>query len=518
MHKYLPTIGLEIHAELKTRTKMFCDSKNDSEEERPNVNICPICLGHPGTLPVVNKEAVKHVLKVGVAVKGQIADFTEFDRKNYFYPDIPKGYQISQYKYPLVSGGNLAGIALTRIHLEEDTGSSLHGDRTLLDSPARTGHEVRFGTGGRLRGDDKVDYSFVDFNRAGVPLMELVTEPVIHSAKEASDFARELQLMLRYLGVAEANMEKGEMRVEANISVSKPTEISDNPHNHPRSSASLGTKVEVKNLNSFRAVERAILYEVERQTALLESGGEVVQETRGWDENKGSTFSQRKKEDSHDYRYFPDPDIPKFRISEVAEFGAEALKKEMPELPAQKRLRYADDYELKENDIEFFVQNRRFGDFFEKVSAKLKDKKLSAVAGNYLISDLSGLMKDETDENKIENIFKDKITEDFFAELVLMIGGGKVSSRGAKDILKVMFEDGGSPQEIGSKRGLIQQSDESSLKDVAKKVIAQNPKVADDFRAGKVAALQFLVGQGMKETKGSANPGVLRKLIEAELK
>src|SRR3990167_1384315 len=232
--KYTPTIGLEIHAELKTATKMFCNSKNDPDESRPNVNVCPVCMGNPGTLPVVNKEAVKSVLKVGLALGGELADFTEFDRKNYFYPDIPKGYQISQYKYPFVSGGELNSVKITRIHLEEDTGTSIH---------------------------EKGGYSLVDFNRAGVPLMELVTEPVIHSAKEAADFARELQLLLRYLGVAEANMEKGEMRVEANISVSKET-----PSKAKESPLKLGTKVEVKNLNSFRSVERAIAFEVERQS------------------------------------------------------------------------------------------------------------------------------------------------------------------------------------------------------------------------------------------------------------
>ena len=290
-NKYIPTIGLEIHAELKTQTKMFCNSKNDPDEERPNVNVCPICMGHPGTLPVINKEAVRHVLKVGVAVSGKLADFTEFDRKNYFYPDIPKGYQISQYKYPLVTGGKLNGVDITRIHLEEDTATSLH---------------------------EEGDYSLVDFNRAGVPLMELVTEPVIHSAKEAGDFARELQLLLRYLGVSEANMEKGEMRVEANISV-----IQDSRFKNKE----LGTKVEVKNLNSFKAVERAIEYEVKRHSEILENGGKLFQETRGWDELKQQTYSQRVKEESHDYRYFPDPDLPKLMLNEIPEFSLGNLKK-----------------------------------------------------------------------------------------------------------------------------------------------------------------------------------------------
>ncbi|TSA43951.1 Asp-tRNA(Asn)/Glu-tRNA(Gln) amidotransferase subunit GatB, partial [bacterium] len=267
--EYRPTIGLEIHAELKTRTKMFCDSANDPDESRPNVHICPICLAHPGTLPVINREAVRHVLRLGVAVGGTLADFTEFDRKSYFYPDIPKGYQISQYERPLVSGGELAGVAITRVHLEEDTARSIHVAAKSAEggSPDASQSETSRGK------------SLVDFNRAGIPLMELVTEPVITDAETAGRFARELQLLLRTLGAGEANLEKGEMRIEANISVQK-----------TENSTQLGTKVEVKNINSFRSVERAIVYEIGRQTKLLEEGGKVVQETRGWDESKQETF------------------------------------------------------------------------------------------------------------------------------------------------------------------------------------------------------------------------------------
>ncbi len=284
--KYKATIGLEIHAEMKTASKMFCGCKNETGlhahagEEKPNVNVCPVCMGHPGTLPVLNRQAIKNVLKMGIALGSNIADFTEWDRKNYFYPDIPKGYQISQYKYPLVSGGKLNGINITRIHLEEDTAKSYH---------------------------DRGEFSLVDFNRAGVPLMELVTEPELHTGKDTADFARELQLLLQYLGVGDANMEKGEMRIEANISVSDTDKF--------------GTKCEVKNLNSFKSVEKAVNYEIERQIEILESGGKVIQETRGWDEDKQSTFTQRVKEDSHDYRYFPDPDLPKMKISEIPEFA-----------------------------------------------------------------------------------------------------------------------------------------------------------------------------------------------------
>ncbi len=469
---YITTIGLEIHAELKTQTKMFCNSKNDPDEARPNVNVCPICMGHPGTLPTVNKEAVKHVLKVGVALGSELADFTEFDRKNYFYPDIPKGYQISQYKYPLVKGGKLNSIEITRVHLEEDTASSSH---------------------------DQGDFSLVDFNRAGVPLMELVTEPVIHSAKEAGDFARELQLLLRTLGVAEANMEKGEMRVEANISVST----------DPKK---FGTKVEVKNLNSFRSVERAIEFEVARHIKLLEAGEKMVQETRGWDEDKGKTFSQRTKEDSHDYRYFPDPDIPKFYISEIPEFSHEALKKELPELPWEKRARYMASG-ITAEQAQIFVSDKRFGDLFE---GTLKDmgKKYSGtgitLAANYIAADIVGLVSKFGDKN-LKNI-----TPEGLATVMVRALTNEISSRGAKDSITEVFEKGGDLSVVS--KNYRQQSDTGALKKVVEEVIKENEKAVAEYKAGKVASLMFLVGQGMRKSKGSANPGVLKTLFEEVLK
>ncbi len=473
MTNYKPTIGLEIHAELKTLTKMFCACKNDTEEKRPNVNVCPICMGHPGTLPVINKQAVKHVLKMGVALGSKLAyDFTEFDRKNYFYPDIPKGYQISQYKFPLVSGGDLNGVEITRIHLEEDTAKSSH-------LTAQAG--------------DVGDFSLVDFNRAGVPLMELVTEPVIHSAKQAGDFARELQLLLQYIGAGEANMEKGEMRIEANVSVSDTDKF--------------GTKVEVKNINSFKAVEKAIEYEIKRQIEVLESGGKIVQETRGWDEDKGATFSQRLKEESHDYRYFPDPDLPKLRLSEIAEFATDILKKELGELPWEKRVRYEKEFGLNAKDISIYVDNSHLGHFFEKVIVDFNaDKKLVKLASNYILSDLISLIK-----NDVSLI--DKLNDKDFADLIKMIGDAKISSRGAKDILAIMYKDGGTPEKIANENGLIQKSDEGALKIIAQKIIDNNLKVVADYKAGKQASLQFLIGQGMKETKGSANPEVIKKIF-----
>ncbi len=471
MATYRPTIGLEIHAELKTRTKMFCACLNNPDEETPNLNICPVCMAHPGALPVINKEAVHKVLLVGTALGGVLADDTEFDRKNYFYPDIPKGYQISQYKRPLISGGQLAGVAITRIHLEEDTARSQHvGDKSL-----------------------------VDYNRAGVPLMELVTEPVIHDPETAGVFAKELQLMLRYLGAGEANMEKGEMRVEANISISPDD--------------TLGTKVEVKNLNSFKSVEKAIAYEVSRQSKLLDKGEKVVQETRGWDDAKQVTFSQRKKESSHDYRYFPDPDLPKLAISELPEFSKVALAAELPELPQARRERYI-KLGLKPEDADMLTRSTQFGTFFDAfLQEAVQGTEL--LGANYLVSDVAG--KIEKGEMNVEWITV-LANAARFAKLMTLSQKGTLSSRGIKDTLSLMNADGGDPEEIAKNAGLIQQSDAGAIDAIVQKIIAANEGVVADYKAGKEAALQFLVGQGMKESRGSANPGILRERIISALK
>ena len=454
MSKYQPTIGLEIHAELATKTKMFCGCKNDPDEDRPNWNICPICLAHPGTLPVINKEAVRQVLRVGVALGGKLAlEFSEFDRKNYFYPDIPKGYQISQYKYPLVNGGELNGVKITRIHLEEDTATSKH---------------------------DRGDFSLVDFNRAGVPLMELVTEPMITSAKQAGDFARELQLLLRCLGVSEANMEKGEMRVEANISIALGGETSK-----------LGTKVEVKNLNSFRVVEKAIDYELKRQQKVLEAGEKVVQETRGWDDNKQVTFSQRQKESSHDYRYFPEPDLPKLKLGEVTEFSVENLTKTLPELPWQKRGRLRGLGFLQDQDVEQLVGDFELSRLFSLVEAELKEPELVKVAANYILNFVAG-------ERKKNPAWLPK------TEIVAAVVKNKLPSPQARSSI------------LGGVIAAVA-SDSGELEKIIDQVIAANPKSVEDYQAGKAVALQFLVGQGMKLSKGAANPAVLQKLLSAKL-
>lgn len=449
MSDYRVTVGLEIHAELKTQTKMFCSCRNDADEKEPNKNICPVCMAHPGTLPVINKEAVHKVLLVGAATLGSLADYTEFDRKNYFYPDIPKGYQISQYQKPLVSGGVLADVAITRIHLEEDTASSQHeGEKSL-----------------------------VNYNRAGVPLMELVTEPVIHDAATAGRFARELQLLLRYLGAGEANMEKGEMRVEANISISK--------------DENLGTKVEVKNLNSFRSVERAICYEMERQEKLLEEGGTVAQETRGWDEVKQVTFSQRKKESSHDYRYFPDPDLPKLVISEIPEFSFEALKAEMPELPWAKRERLQ-KLGLQVQDIEQLLEDAELSQLFTEMEAILATPETITIAVNFILNDIAG--------NRKKDPSWKLSAAPFLAEIVTNFYKGTIASPQAKSsILSGVMAEVIDPNLIPA---------------IAQKVVEANPSVVADYKAGKEAAMQFLIGQGMKESRGSANPGALRAAIQ----
>ena len=507
------TIGLEVHAELKTKTKMFCACKNDPDETRPNVNICPVCMAHPGALPVANKEAVKQVIRVGLAVDGTIADFSEFDRKSYFYPDIPKGYQISQYKYPIVSGGKLGDFALTRIHLEEDTANSKH---------------------------DRGDFSLVDFNRAGVPLMELVTDAhtfastiagengattTMSSAElagaAAAKFAREYQLVLWYLGASEANMEKGEMRVEANISVTTDAAaLTDSPENNPKA---YGTKVEVKNLNSVRSAERAIKYEAARMIELLEKGegDKITQETRGWDENKQATFSQRSKEEAQDYRYFPDPDLPKMKLHEMFPgIMTGEMKAELPELPESKRTRYRTDFGIKDEDIEVYVNDTVLGSWFEQVSGILKSPDKIKIASNYITTDFIGIKKNNP-ETKMPNA-------SHFAELIELVTDGKISSRAAKDILaKITVRNTNeestsgipqlailSPMQIAEAEGLLQKNDEGALREIASKIITDNPNIVATYKAGKENALMSLVGIIMKETKGSANPQLVQKILK----
>jgi aspartyl-tRNA(Asn)/glutamyl-tRNA(Gln) amidotransferase subunit B len=415
------------------------------------------------------------MLRIGTAIGGALADESVFDRKSYFYPDIPKGYQISQYEHPLVSGGELAGIAITRVHLEEDTARSIHSSGKSL----------------------------VDFNRAGIPLMELVTEPVIHDAQTAGRFARELQLLLRTLGAGEANLEKGEMRIEANISVSA-------------DDGKLGTKVEVKNINSFRAVERAIAFEVGRQIALIGSGGKVVQETRGWDESKQSTFHQRFKEGSADYRYFPEPDLPKLFLSEIPEFSPGVLRAALPELPWERRSRY-ESLGIRKEYIDTLLQNDFISAMFEGVAkhASKDDAILIGLAANYIVSDVVALMQGNA-EAKLSYANTDEFYVAFF-KLMQMIKDARVSSRGAKDILAQMYRSGGDPETIAEEAGLLQVHDEAALGMVVDAVIASEGKAVAEYKEGKQTALQYLVGKSMKESRGSGNPQELQRLLVERL-
>ena len=510
-NKYYPTIGLEIHAELKTKTKMFCACKNNPDERHPNVNICPICTGQPGTLPVINREAVNRVIKVGLALKSKISEITKWDRKNYFYPDLPKGYQISQYDNPICVGGalNVPGfnkeIKIRRIHLEEDTGRLIH-----------FGH---------------IGHSLVDFNRAGVPLMELVTEPDLNSGEEVSAFAEELQLILRYLGVSDADMEKGQLRIEANLSLR--SEIS----NLKPQISNLGTKVEIKNLNSFKAARNAIDYEIKRQAKLLESGKKIIQETRGWNESKGETVLQRIKEESHDYRYFPEPDLPPLKI----DFGlVEKLKTTLGELPQDKRDRFKKQYGLTSPQINILVNDEKLAGFFENVVSEflnwekigldkdsLLTKDLNAkphlvenekqtlinLAANYLLSDFLGFLNEAS--AKVDDI---RISAEDFAEWVGLIHRGVITSRAAKEVLKEMWATGKDPSLIIGEKDLTQVQDINELEKIASKIINENQGAVLDYKQGKETSLQFLIGQIMRETRGKASPKIISDILKKLLK
>ncbi len=476
--EYIPTIGLEIHAELKTKSKMFCSCANNPDEKKPNVNVCPICLGHPGTLPVANESAIKSVLRLGVAIGGTLAETSNFDRKSYFYPDLPKGYQISQYDHPLVLGGELAGVKITRVHLEEDTGRLLHEIPNDLQNDKST---------------------FIDFNRAGVPLMELVTEPVIRSGEETLIFAKELQQLLRYLGISDADMEKGQMRVEVNISLRK------------SESDAFGTKVEVKNLNSFRSAAGAVEFEIKRQSEILERGEAIIQETRGWNDAKCETVSQRSKESAHDYRYFPEPDLPPLIFSE--EYLNE-IKNSLPELPTDKRERFMREFGLSLEQAIEATDDIAIANFFEESASELKLKSSNPnfdMLFNYLSSDLKGLMK--TEKKSISEI---RITPANFAHLIFLIEQ-KISSRMAKDLILKMHDSGNGPETIISEEGLEFMDDDDALLRVVHEIIEANPGPVSDFKKGKTNALQFLVGQAMAKTKGQANPEKLRALFEGHL-
>lgn len=472
---------MEVHVELKTDSKMFCACKNELGLDRvPNTNICPVCTGQPGALPVANKKAIEFVVKAGLALNCQIAKISKFDRKNYFYPDLPKGYQISQYDQPICEDGRFEIgdgriIGITRIHLEEDTGKLIHQKGT--------------------------DFSLVDFNRSGVPLMELVTEPDIESAQEAKKFCEKLQLILRYLGVSDADMEKGQMRCEANISISK-------------SKKEKGTKVEVKNLNSFKSVEKAIEYELKRQEEEIEAGKEIIQETRGWDESKMMTYPQREKESAHDYRYFPEPDLPPL---ELGEEYIEKIKAELPELPAQKIERFQKEYKLPQNDAEVLVRDKDLAEFFENSVSEASelcadDSKIAKLTANYIISELKKYLDEKT---KIADL---KLTAENFGELINIVAMGKINSSAAQTVLAEMVKTGADPEHIIAEKNLEQIEDDSEIEKIVEKIISENPGPVADYKSGKQAALQFLLGQVMKESRGKINPREAAESIKRKLR
>lgn len=457
---------------------MFCSCLNDFSEVKPNINVCPVCLGHPGAMPTINKNAIESVIKLGMALNGEVLDHSRFDRKSYFYPDLPKGYQISQYELPLVKGGDLAGVQVRRIHLEEDTARLLHD-----------GNE-----------------SLVDFNRAGVPLMELVTEPVIDSSEKALEFGRELQLILRYLDISDADMEKGQFRVEANVSVA------------PLGHEELGTKVELKNINSFRAVKNALAHEIDRQTELLEKGEKVIQETRGWNETKGITVSQRGKEEAHDYRYLPEPDLPPMEFVAGQGIDLEELKISLPELPGVKKKRFETEYELPEKQVEVLVADRYVADYFERAVSEFlaledeeRQKRVRLLANN-LTTNLVGLLnRGKTGIQEVEG----KIPPQNFAKLTNFVVTGIISSTAAVSILTEMAATGLDPDELVA--GKTQISDEAEITKIVKKVIIENQDAVRSYQKGKTNSLQFLAGQVMSEAKGRANPQVVQELLKKEL-
>lgn len=459
--KYQVTVGLEIHAELLTKTKMFCECLNDPHQGRPNEHVCPICAGHPGALPVANKKAIESVIKVGLALGGEIfpSGRAKFDRKNYFYPDLPKGYQISQYDEPIVSGGKLLGVGITRIHLEEDAGRLAHAK----------------------------DASLVDLNRAGVPLMELVTEPDIRSAEQAKEFAEELQRILRYLNVSGGNMERGEMRLEANVSLN------------------MGTKVEVKNINSFKALADAIDYEAARQEELIKNGEKVTQETRGWDDVEKKTVSQRSKEEAHDYRYFPEPDLPPFTKEA---FKIEEIRRSIPELPEEKRVRMTKEYELTREQADILIEDPKIAEYFEEAVSELKDKRQAGLVYNYLTSDIFGFLKEKGVE--FEGL---RIKPLALSELIYLLSSGEINSRTAKDLIGVMQEKGISPKKLVEERGLGQISDKKRIQEVVEKVVSENEEVVMRYRAGNKNLLQFFLGQVMRELKGQGNPEIIKSVL-----
>ncbi|MCA1294468.1 Asp-tRNA(Asn)/Glu-tRNA(Gln) amidotransferase subunit GatB [Paenibacillus sp. alder61] len=474
--KYETVIGLEVHVELHTKTKIFCGCSTEFGAPA-NTHTCPVCLGHPGVLPVLNRQAVDYAMKAAMALNCEIGDVSKFDRKNYFYPDSPKAYQISQYDQPIGENGYIdievdgrtKRIGITRLHLEEDAGKLTHVD------------------GGYA--------SLVDFNRVGTPLVEIVSEPDISSPEEARAYLEKLRAIMQYCEVSDVKMEEGSMRCDANISL------------RPWGQKEFGTRAELKNMNSFRGVVRGLEYEQYRQAEILDEGGEVVQETRRWDEAQGKTFSMRGKEEAHDYRYFPDPDLVKIHIDQA---WKDRIRASIPELPDARKARYTAEYGLPEYDAGVITSSKPLADLFENSLEYTSDAK---AVSNWIMGDLLGYLN----SNGLE-LPQVKLTGQGLGEMINLIEKGTISSKIAKTVFKEMLQSGKLPQQIVEEQGLVQISDEGAILEIVKEVVANNPASVQDYKAGKEKAIGFLVGQVMKQSKGKANPGLVNKLLVEVLK
>ncbi|MFD1397276.1 Asp-tRNA(Asn)/Glu-tRNA(Gln) amidotransferase subunit GatB [Kroppenstedtia eburnea] len=471
MSQFETVIGLEVHAELSTQTKIFCGCSTEFGAP-PNTQTCPICLGHPGVLPVLNRQAVEFAMKAALALNCNIADMSKFDRKNYFYPDLPKAYQISQYDQPIGTDGWLEievdgekkRIGITRVHLEEDAGKLIHSDQG--------------------------DGTLVDYNRVGVPLIEIVSEPDMRSPEEGRAYLEKLKQIIQYTGVSDVKMEEGSLRCDANISL------------RPVGSTTFGTKTEMKNLNSFRNVERALKYEEERQAQVLSEGGTIVQQTMRWLEDQGRTQVMRSKEEAHDYRYFPEPDLVRLQPDEA---WIERVKDSLPELPDARRERYMSTFSLSAYDAGLLTSSPKIADFFDQVAAAGADPKSAA---NWVTSELLGYLN-----NQGKELEETQITADSLARMIQLIDRGTISSKLAKKVFKELVEQGGDPAKIVEEKGWVQISDEGKLKGIVSDVLQANPQSVVDYKNGKDRALGFLVGQVMKATKGKANPKMVNQLI-----
>lgn len=496
---YEVVIGLEIHAQLKTESKMFCRCSNKIAVtsgdrglalEEPNTRVCNVCLGMPGSLPVANKKAVEWTLLLGLALGAEIPEEFNFERKNYFYPDLPKAYQISSATNPPVIGGSLEvetnkgikEVRLNHIHLEEDAGKLIHTDD---------------------------DYSLVDLNRAGTPLMEIVTEPDISSPEEAKVFLQSLRGILRYLQVSDADMEKGQMRCDANISLKK------------KGAKELGTKVEIKNINSFKMVERAIEYEIERQSDILDDKKKVLQETRGWNDAKGKSISQRSKEEAMDYRYFADPDLPIVLLSkEKGDIDTKELESLIPELPKEKRVRFVKEYGLIEKDAFTLTSDHDLANYLERTVEEIEStdknsetkRKMAKKASNWILNELLGKLNVNG-----ESIVETKILPQHLAKMIELIEKGDISGKMAKEVFDEMFDTGKEPESIVEEKGLSQISGEDELEGIIKDILKNNEASVEDYKKGKMNAIGFLVGQVMKETKGKANPKIVNEILKKHL-